>query len=121
MDATPLTPFDPSDPSDDPSYSYSYANTASNTSNTSNTNITNITNNNNIPDNTNTMGSVRRWARRLERSCCTCAKYFPLVFVYGLTTWAAYVLIMLCSNPSKVTWLGEFCRQPCSDLVFSAC
>ena len=100
MDVTPLTPFDPSDPSDDPSYSYSYANTTDNTS------ITNITNNN--INNTNTMGSVRRWARRLERSCCTCAKYFPLVFVYGLTTWAAYVLIMLCSKPSKVTWLGEF-------------
>ncbi|KAH6636880.1 DHHC palmitoyltransferase-domain-containing protein [Chaetomium tenue] len=97
MDATPLTRFDPSDPSDDPSYSYPYA--ATNNTN-SNTNITD----NNI--NTNTMGSVRRWARRLERSCCTCAKYFPLVFVYGLTTWAAYVLIMLCSNPSKVTWLG---------------
>ncbi|EAQ90645.1 hypothetical protein CHGG_02580 [Chaetomium globosum CBS 148.51] len=103
MDATPLTRFDPSDPSDDPSYSYSYA-TTSNTNADTNAD-TNITDNN-INTNTNTMGSVRRWARRLERSCCTCAKYFPLVFVYGLTTWAAYVLIMLCSNPSKVTWLG---------------
>jgi hypothetical protein len=105
MDATPLTRFDPSDPSDDPSYSYSYA-TTSNTNADTNAD-TNITDNN-INTNTNTMGSVRRWARRLERSCCTCAKYFPLVFVYGLTTWAAYVLIMLCSNPSKVTWLGKF-------------
>ncbi|KAJ4306343.1 palmitoyltransferase for Vac8p [Collariella sp. IMI 366227] len=32
--------------------------------------------------------SSRRWARKLERSCCAAAKYFPLLFVYGLTTWA---------------------------------
>ena len=54
------------------------------------------------------MGSARRWARRLERWCCTCAKYFPLAFVYGLTTWAAFVLVSLCSSPSKVSWLGMF-------------
>lgn len=53
------------------------------------------------------MGSARRWARRLERSCCACAKYFPLAFVYGLTTWAAFVLVSLCTNPTKVSWLGE--------------
>ncbi|KAL2159636.1 hypothetical protein VTH06DRAFT_2205 [Thermothelomyces fergusii] len=53
-----------------------------------------------------TMPSVRRWARRLERSCCACAKYLPLVFVYGLTTWAVYVLATLCSTPSRVSWLG---------------
>ncbi|KAL2169866.1 hypothetical protein VTG60DRAFT_5544 [Thermothelomyces hinnuleus] len=52
------------------------------------------------------MPSVRRWARRLERSCCACAKYLPLVFVYGLTTWGVYVLVTLCSTPSKVSWLG---------------
>jgi ribosomal protein L40E len=97
MDATPLSRFDPSDPSD-PSYSFSYANTTAATTTTTTTADTNI--------NTNTMGSVRRWARRLERLCCTCAKYFPLVFVYGITTWAVYVLVMLCSKPSKVTWLG---------------
>ncbi|KAL1835911.1 hypothetical protein VTJ49DRAFT_5895 [Mycothermus thermophilus] len=53
------------------------------------------------------MGSVRRCARRLERACCTCAKYIPLVFVYGLTTWACYVLVTLCTTAkSKVEWLG---------------
>ncbi|KAL2151803.1 hypothetical protein VTH82DRAFT_4986 [Thermothelomyces myriococcoides] len=52
------------------------------------------------------MPSVRRWARRLERSCCACVKYLPLVFVYGLTTWAVYVLVTLCSTQTRVSWLG---------------
>ncbi|KAL2266346.1 hypothetical protein VTJ83DRAFT_5698 [Remersonia thermophila] len=56
------------------------------------------------------MGSVRRCARRFERACCACAKYIPLVFVYGLTTWACYVLVTLCTTTSssgtfKVEWL----------------
>lgn len=36
---------------------------------------------------------IRRksWARRLERCCCTTFSFFPLVFVYGLTSWAVYV------------------------------
>ena len=34
---------------------------------------------------------VRPCARRVERGCCLCATYFPLAFVYGLTTWAVYV------------------------------
>ncbi|KAG7288807.1 SPS-sensor component ptr3 [Staphylotrichum longicolle] len=53
------------------------------------------------------MASARRFARRLERSCCACAKYFPLVFVYGLTTWAVAVLVSLCSSQTKVSWLGK--------------
>ncbi|KAH6845416.1 DHHC palmitoyltransferase-domain-containing protein [Chaetomium sp. MPI-CAGE-AT-0009] len=106
MDATPLSRFDPSDPSDpsDSFYSFSYADTTTATTTTTTTRTTNTTST--TTASTDTMGSVRRWARRLERSCCTCAKYFPLVFVYGLTTWAVYVLVMLCSTPSKVTWLG---------------
>ncbi|CAK4034330.1 Palmitoyltransferase pfa3 [Lecanosticta acicola] len=31
------------------------------------------------------------WARKIERCCCTTFAHFPLVFVYGLTTWAVYV------------------------------
>ena len=31
-------------------------------------------------------------ARKCERACCTTVTYFPLVFVYGLTTWGAWVL-----------------------------
>ncbi len=34
---------------------------------------------------------TRSFARRCERRCCTIAAYFPLAFVYSLTTWAAYV------------------------------
>lgn len=34
---------------------------------------------------------ARSFTRRCERRCCTVATYFPLVFVYSLTTWAAYV------------------------------
>ncbi|KAK4226223.1 DHHC palmitoyltransferase-domain-containing protein [Podospora fimiseda] len=52
------------------------------------------------------MASARRWARRIERTCCTCLRCFPLAFVYGLTSWACYVLWNLCSVSSKVTWLG---------------
>lgn len=44
---------------------------------------------------TNNSSSTRRrtksFARRLERCCCTTFAYFPLVFVYGITTWAIYV------------------------------
>lgn len=30
-------------------------------------------------------------ARKCERACCAVATYFPLAFVYSLTTWAVYV------------------------------
>lgn len=51
----------------------------------------------------NNMG---RWARRVERACCTFATYLPLLFVYGLTTWAVWVDVSIGSNASKVSWLG---------------
>ncbi|KAK0635335.1 DHHC palmitoyltransferase-domain-containing protein [Bombardia bombarda] len=50
---------------------------------------------------------ARRWARKLERYCCTCATYFPLAFVYGMTTWAVFVVVTLSSIPSGVSWLGQ--------------
>ncbi|KAK4127878.1 zf-DHHC-domain-containing protein [Parathielavia appendiculata] len=59
------------------------------------------------PSGPSNMPSARRWARKLERSCWACAKYFPLAFVYGLTTWAVFVLATLCSSPSKVPWHGK--------------
>lgn len=34
---------------------------------------------------------VRPCARKVERGCCLFATYFPLAFVYGLTTWAVSV------------------------------
>jgi palmitoyltransferase ZDHHC2/15/20 len=33
----------------------------------------------------------KSWARRVERCCCGTLAYFPLLFVYGLTTWAVSV------------------------------
>ncbi|KAL8974268.1 MAG: hypothetical protein Q9197_001495 [Variospora fuerteventurae] len=33
----------------------------------------------------------RSWARKCERYCCSVVIYIPLVFVYGLTTWAVWV------------------------------
>ncbi|RYP67583.1 hypothetical protein DL771_007135 [Monosporascus sp. 5C6A] len=49
---------------------------------------------------------ARRWARRFERYCCSCITYFPLAFVYGLTTWGVWVIVRMGSQPSKVTWIG---------------
>jgi palmitoyltransferase ZDHHC2/15/20 len=48
---------------------------------------------------------TRNFARRCERRCCIVATYFPLAFVYSLTTWAAYVEagIGLSSLPSGNT------------------
>lgn len=34
---------------------------------------------------------MRNCAHRIERVCCALATYFPLAFVYGLTTWAVWV------------------------------
>lgn len=34
---------------------------------------------------------VRPCARKVERGCCLVATYFPLAFVYGLTTWSVSV------------------------------
>ncbi|KAI0402020.1 palmitoyltransferase PFA3 [Xylaria palmicola] len=52
----------------------------------------------------------RRWARRVERYCCGCLTYFPLVFVYGLTTWAVWVVIKIGSfhvaERQKTSWTG---------------
>ncbi|KAL1895836.1 palmitoyltransferase for Vac8p [Sporothrix stenoceras] len=55
---------------------------------------------------------VRRLARRIERACCTCATYFPLAFVYGLSTWACWVVIHLGTTPeaySHSAWTGPWC------------
>ncbi|CAN8095764.1 unnamed protein product [Discula destructiva] len=49
---------------------------------------------------------MARWARRIERCCCRCATYFPLLFVYGLTTWAVLVDCSIGYNAQKSTWIG---------------
>ncbi|KAK6084762.1 DHHC zinc finger domain-containing protein [Seiridium cupressi] len=48
----------------------------------------------------------RRWARRIERYCCSCLTYFPLAFVYGLTTWAVWVVVSIGSSKTKTNWIG---------------
>ena len=49
---------------------------------------------------------VRRksWARRAERCCYNTFAYFPLLFVYGLTTWAIYVEVGISLDGTWV-WL----------------
>ncbi|KAM6512301.1 palmitoyltransferase for Vac8p [Fusarium solani] len=51
--------------------------------------------------------TARRWARKMERACCTFATYFPLVFVYGLTTWAVWVVVNVGSASRKSSWRGN--------------
>ena len=55
--------------------------------------------------------SIRRtrkpFFRRLEHCCCQTLTYFPLCFVYGLSTWAVWVLV-------NVTFMGQ---MRISDLV----
>lgn len=48
----------------------------------------------------------RRWARKLERACCAFATYIPLVFVYGLTSWAVWVVVSIGSASIKSAWIG---------------
>ncbi|KAI2622125.1 palmitoyltransferase PFA3 [Hypomontagnella submonticulosa] len=50
---------------------------------------------------------ARRWARRIERYCCNCLTYFPLAFVYGLTSWAVWVVVSIGSSSTKKPgWIG---------------
>ncbi|KAH7165739.1 DHHC palmitoyltransferase-domain-containing protein [Dactylonectria macrodidyma] len=48
----------------------------------------------------------RRWARKVERACCAFATYIPLVFVYGLTSWAVWVVVSIGSVSTKSAWIG---------------
>lgn len=50
----------------------------------------------------------RGWARKVERYCCTAVTYFPLLFVYGLTSWAVWVEAGIGFVPSKNLWTGKF-------------
>ncbi|KAK5117760.1 hypothetical protein LTR85_008735 [Meristemomyces frigidus] len=47
----------------------------------------------------------KSFCRRLERCCCTTLAYFPLAFVYGLTTWAVWVEVNV-SLLGVVAWFG---------------
>lgn len=48
----------------------------------------------------------RAWALRCERLCCAAASCFPLVFVYGLTTWAVYVEVSIGLKEHQSRWIG---------------
>lgn len=49
---------------------------------------------------------ARRWARRIERTCCSIVTYLPLVFVYGLTSWAVWTLIHIGYSGLNSSWIG---------------
>ncbi|KAF2729372.1 zf-DHHC-domain-containing protein [Polyplosphaeria fusca] len=49
----------------------------------------------------------RGWARKVERTCCNIITYFPLLFVYGLTSWAVWVEAGIGFTPSKSAWTGK--------------
>ncbi|KAI1135179.1 palmitoyltransferase PFA3 [Hypoxylon sp. FL0543] len=50
---------------------------------------------------------MARWARRMERYCCNCLTYFPLAFVYSITTWAVWVVVSIGSSATpKPAWIG---------------
>lgn len=56
----------------------------------------------------------RKWARKCERYCCIGATYFPLVFVYSITTWAVWVetTIGFLADGSRTHWIGRLhCRK----------
>ncbi|KAF2262842.1 palmitoyltransferas-like protein PFA3 [Lojkania enalia] len=50
----------------------------------------------------------RGWARKFERYCCNVLTYFPLLFVYGLTSWAVWVEAGIGFAPTKNAWTGKF-------------
>lgn len=54
---------------------------------------------------------MARWARRIERCCCRCATYFPLAFVYGITTWAVFVDCNIGYNAQQSSWIGMITRS----------
>lgn len=50
----------------------------------------------------------RKWARKCERYCCLGATYFPLFFVYSITTWAVWVEATIGFLPAKSAWIGMY-------------
>jgi len=46
------------------------------------------------------------WASKCERCCCSVVTCLPLVFVYGLTTWAIWVEAGIGFLPGSSTWGG---------------
>ncbi|EMD90620.1 hypothetical protein COCC4DRAFT_186615 [Bipolaris maydis ATCC 48331] len=59
------------------------------------------------PSSPSTTMRRRSWARKVERYCCVAVTYFPLVFVYGLTSWAVWVQTGIGLVPSQNAWTGK--------------
>lgn len=59
----------------------------------------------------------KSYARRIERLCCGALTYFPLAFVYGLITWAAWVQISIGFWPNEGKWTGNCCSLLSLDLA----
>ncbi|KFZ15488.1 hypothetical protein V501_02682 [Pseudogymnoascus sp. VKM F-4519 (FW-2642)] len=53
------------------------------------------------------MAGVRKLIRKCERYCCLTFTYFPLAFVYSITTWAVWVEATIGFNPSQSAWIGS--------------
>ena len=49
---------------------------------------------------------------RCERYCCMAATYFPLAFVYSLTSWAVYVEASVGLKPTTSPWIGKSIWAP---------
>lgn len=59
---------------------------------------------------------VRPCTRKVERGCCLVATYFPLAFVYGLTTWAVSVEASLGYQTTDTTPAVPLSRKLLSGL-----
>lgn len=49
--------------------------------------------------------------RRIERCCSVSLKHFPLLFVYGVTTWAVFTGVRICLVWPVDGWIGRFRRR----------
>jgi hypothetical protein len=59
----------------------------------------------------------KSWARKVERVCCQTLSYFPLFFVYGLTTWSVWVAVNV-SFYSGNNWLA-YLKASASILLYA--
>ncbi|EEP79982.1 palmitoyltransferase PFA3 [Uncinocarpus reesii 1704] len=60
-----------------------------------------------------------RLLRKCERFICSTAKYFPLVFVYAVSTWAVWIQATVGFSYAKSTWIGN--TSAIAGIFFYAC
>jgi palmitoyltransferase len=58
-------------------------------------------------------------ANTVERACCLTLTYSPLVFVYGLTTWAVCVEVGIGFLEKRPWWTGTLARLRCEVVMCS--